>query len=328
MVGRAHGNARAHRGCDTLRDVADPLASVASACRRLTETRKPRATVQKKYFQKDDEPVRWGLRRVPAGRRPRRGHPARRRRRARISPRWRSIRRHADDRRSGRDGQRRPIRRLPARRRGRVPRAAASAPADPPPSRAPATTTAPTATFAPHPAAASADTSSPSRRCSFPPPAHPRVGEAGATAGIRVVPSAPKRQGPAPGRTGTAGYFTGGGGGGTAHGGTAQGTPGSHHAGVSRSFFGGNTAGGDVTPASGRRVFGANRENQPRTSDGTAGGGATNTGGSLRSGAGGKSTALDSGPRIVRARQTKTSRDRTGCTCVSRRAREREGAST
>ena len=101
-------------------------------------------------------------------------------------------------------------------------------------------------------------------------------------------------QGPAPGRTGTAGYFTGGGGGGTAHGGTAQGTPGSHHAGVSRSFFGG-TAGGDVTPASGRRVFGANRENQPRTSDGTAGGGATNTGGSLRSGAGGKSTALDSG---------------------------------
>ena len=30
-VGRTHGNARAHRGCDTLRDVAEPLASVASA---------------------------------------------------------------------------------------------------------------------------------------------------------------------------------------------------------------------------------------------------------------------------------------------------------
>ena len=31
VVGRAHGNARPHRGCDTLRDVADPLASVARA---------------------------------------------------------------------------------------------------------------------------------------------------------------------------------------------------------------------------------------------------------------------------------------------------------
>ena len=41
-------------------------------------------------------------------------------------------------------------------------------------------------------------------------------------------------------------------------------------------------------------MFGANRASEARTSDG-AGGGATNTGGSLRSGAGGKSAALDSG---------------------------------
>ena len=144
--------------------------------------------------------------------------------------------------------------------------------------------------LAPPPAAASADTSSPSRRCAS--PGAPRSGRTGRQRGFRA-PAPREEPRPAP-DAGTAGYFTGGGGGGTAHGGTAQGTPGSHHAGVSRSFFGG-TAGGDVTPASGRRVFGANRENQPRTSDGTAGGGATNTGGSLRSGAGGKSTALDSG---------------------------------
>ena len=109
--------------------------------------------------------------------------------------------------------------------------------------------------------------------------------------------SSPATQGQGPatqGRAGTAGYFTGGavGAGGTAHG-PARNTPGSHHAAARGSFFGGGAA-GDVTPASGRRVFGANRASEARTSDG-AGGGATNTGGSLRSGAGGKSAALDSG---------------------------------
>ena len=82
--------------------------------------------------------------------------------------------------------------------------------------------------------------------------------------------------------------------GGAAHGPAARNTPGSHGPAAARgSFFGGGAA-GDVTPASGRRVFGANRASEARTSDG-AGGGATNTGGSLRSGAGGKSAALDSG---------------------------------
>lgn len=104
-------------------------------------------------------------------------------------------------------------------------------------------------------------------------------------------------QGSAHGRAGTAGYFTGGGGGGGVGGaGPTAATPGggSHHRATGGSFFGG----GDVTPAStGRRVFGANRENQPRTSDGDGSNRAgANTGGSLRSGAGGKSGgALDSG---------------------------------
>lgn len=85
-------------------------------------------------------------------------------------------------------------------------------------------------------------------------------------------------QGPAAqGRAGTAGYFTTGG---TAHGPAARGTPGSHGPAARGSFFGGGAAAGDVTPVSGRRVFGANRSSiEARTSDG----------------AGGKSAALDSG---------------------------------
>ena len=188
------GNARAHRGCDTLRDVADPLASVASACRRLTETRKPRATVQKKWST-DDEPVRWGA-------------SARTSRAALMA--GLSVNavsgalargsllggdRYGGTPMTGGQGAMGSAGRyggsLLAGREGT--RAAASAPADPPPSRAPATTTAPTATFAPCARQRHRPTPAALRADALIVPPYPRVWEAGATR-IRVRPPRPRER--------------------------------------------------------------------------------------------------------------------------------------